>query len=247
MINPKKLKEKIMERGYWEISILPSEYSEDRLSFDKICELIEKHQVRHRGWFYPHIPRGSGYDEWYNKESFVESLVHWGAYLEIFRFYRSGQFVHYVGMFEDRIDDEHPMYVPWTPSMEKGPPKRLSLNPSLTVYKLTEILLFASRLGSEGVFGRDVEISVKLHNLDGRILKSFEDEAFRHYKSHTDVIDLGTRCSIEDLQRNHDQWAIDWALRVLEAFQVKPTCARKSLEDDQMKFYSWSHPRVRIA
>lgn len=236
MINVHELTKKIMERGYWEVSFLPAVRESDRLDSNGIKKLLEKHQIRYRGWYYPHISRGSGYDKMDCESTFVEGSVHWGAYLEAFRFYTNCKFTHYMGMIEDRIDDEPRGFSRWDLSMQGDPPRQPFLDPTLMVYKLTEILLFASKLGSEGVFGDEVEISIKLGNMGGRILKFLNHKKrIGQYKCHAKMINLSIRYPVQILEREHDWQAIDWSLTVLKQFGMKSRIA--DLKEDQKKFY----------
>ena len=240
MTDSAKVREKIVERGYWEIVLHPTEYAENRFDFTKLKEILEKHQVRYRGWPYPHIPNRKIHEGYYNKDRFVESFVHWAEYLENFRFYRSGQFIHYKGMIEDRLDDHPESFFAWTPEMQKDPPEQLFLEPTLTLYILTEILIFASKLVSEDMFGGEIRISIKLHNMNCRFLKSLSITRFPFFgrECHSETIVLGpVEFSSDSLSTEHDKLAIDWTMEILSKFDFTSEHMREILETDQKKFY----------
>ena len=171
----------------------------------------------------------------------MESFVHWAAYLEIFRFYRSGQFIHYMGMTEDRLDDHSPMFSEWTPEMQKEQPTQPFLEPIMTLHTLTEILIFASNIASENIFGDEISISIKLHNMNHRILKSLDHRRspFFDRECHSETIELGpSTFSIGNLKIEHDKLAIDWTLEILSQFGLTSEHMRGVLEKDQKNFYN---------
>ena len=241
MTDPEQVKEKIFERGYWEIILRPVEYNEQKLNFNEIRRLLETHQVQYLGWYYPHLSDNRKHGDYYNKENFVQSFVHWGEYLEIFRFYRSGQFIHYKGLREDRLADTPPLFAEWTPEMQTVPPEQLFLEPTITLYTLTEILLFASRLAIDGVFGDEAQIYVKLHNMNHRILRSLDirRSGFHYRECHSEIIELGPiTLSTDVLKSEHKKLAIDWTIEVLTQFNFTSEHIRGVLEKDQNNFFN---------
>ena len=98
----KELIEKIKSKGgYWRVIIRPTIYKEDLIfSLDKCKEIIEHSRVNLRGWSYPHIGR-SGIKV--AGDNSVDSFCDWpiGSMFEYWRFYQTGQFVHYFSMRED--------------------------------------------------------------------------------------------------------------------------------------------------
>lgn len=238
-----EIKEKIKERGYWEIVLKPAnpeDYSEKKFTHEQIRAWLEKHQVRYRGWYYPHFSETRTFGDYYNVQGYVESYVHWGSYLEAFRFYQSGQFVHYMGLQEDRLDDNPPLFAQWDESMQHPPPERLILDPTMAMYQITEILLFASGLASEGTFGDAVQISIKLHNMNHRFLQSLDRfrAPFYDRECHTEVIKIGPiTMSPDELKLEHDKIAIDKTLEIVALFGLTSEHMRKIFEDDQKKFY----------
>src|SRR5690348_12794894 len=105
---------KIKSKGYWEIELRPSVYKKDNLSLSECNEIIEKYQVRLRGWYYPHIAHHE-YGEVFNGDNFVEGLVDSFKHLEVWRMYTSGQFIHYLNFWEDWIG-----YQPYGHTNESG-------------------------------------------------------------------------------------------------------------------------------
>jgi len=240
-----EIKQKITERGYWEIVLKskPTQYAEKKFTHQQLRSWLEKHQVQYRGWYYPHLSENRNYGDYYNAQGYVESYVHWASYLEIFRFYQSGQFVHYMGMQEDRMADIPPLFGQWNTEMQKPPPEQLFLEPTMTLYQLTEIFLFTSGLASEGIFGDQVRISIKLHNMNHRFLKSLDRRrsGFHPRECHTEVIEIGPiNMAPEELKLEHDTLAIDKTIEILALFDFTSEHIRKVLENDQKNFYERS-------
>ena len=240
MTDSTEVKEKIVEKGYWEIVLHPIEYVENRFDFTKLTEILGKHQVRYRSWHYPHISNHKMHGDYYNKDNFVESFVHWAEYLENFRFYRSGQFIHYKGMIEDRLDDHPRLFSTRTPKIQKDSSKQLFLEPTLALCTLTEILIFASKLVSEDMFGGEMRISIKLHNMNRRFLKPLSITRFPFFdrECHSEIIELGpVEFSSDSLSTEHDKLAIDWTMKILSMFNFTSEHMREILETDQREFY----------
>lgn len=160
-------------------------------------------------------------------------------HLEIFGFYRSGQFINYMGLIEDRLEDHPPLFTEWTPSMQREPPEQLFLEPTITLYTLTEIFLFVSRLAKEGVFGSEVQTQIKLHNMNHRILKSLDIRRapFHYRECHSETIELGPiSLSPDVLETEHKKLAIDLTIEILAQFDFTSEHIRGVLENDQKNF-----------
>ena len=241
MTNPDEVKPKIMERGYWKIALQPTEYVKDRLDHENLEKLLKKHKVCLRGWSYPHVPATQVHQGFYTVENATEAWVHYEEHLEIFRFYQSGQFIHYMGMIEDRQGDHPPLFVEWTPKMQKKQPDQIFLDPICTLYTLTEIMLFASKLATENLFGDEIVVSIELHNMRDRILKSLDIQraVFHDEKCHSKAIKLGPKTySSDSLNIEHDKLAVDWTIEILSQFNFRSEHNKKVLENDQIRFYN---------
>lgn len=152
------LLQKIHSRGYWRVVIRPGEFVEKRVqNIAQLPPILKQAAVRFRGWDFPHV----------KGESVVIGLDHisqefeWDDYLEILRFYQSGQFVHISGMVEDWIDRGRL-------GIEPLPDKWLGVFG--TVFRFTEIFELASRLALSEVGHHHMHIEIKLADLVGRIL-----------------------------------------------------------------------------
>ena len=115
-----ELLEKIRSRGYWKVIIRPTDLVENRIENPAdLYRILDNSaaRIRHRWFGFPHIQweseTGRGKD-WIGQE------FQWGRYLELWRFYQSGQFVAYRGLYGDWAD-----HAPALPVPGRGRPPRL--------------------------------------------------------------------------------------------------------------------------
>lgn len=160
--------DKIKSRGYWRVTIKPTQFNEHLIpSISECRRLIEESKVSLRGWDYPHLPRvGEGLDngvDWI--EASTESMI-WIPILEYWRFYQSAQFAHLFNCEEDWVDLDQLQIQ----RISKIPlPKRV-LSILNTVDRVTEIYEFAARLAAKEIFSSDLSITVELHGMRDRAL-----------------------------------------------------------------------------
>jgi hypothetical protein len=154
-----ELLEKIRTRGYWRVLIRPRPYDKHRLDdINALLPTLEQARVVLRGWDYPHI----------NTEDvsvhldFIEQCTEWEHHLEVFRFYQSGQFVHYAGFPEDWRDQSG-----WWPADERwASGTRLGIG--ATIYRFTEVFEFAARLASTSAGDEAMTVILETHGIAGR-------------------------------------------------------------------------------
>lgn len=155
---------KIRERGYWHVLIRPTAFKRNLVSSLRELEsAVETSVVQIRGWDYPHWPK-SGVRR---IDDSIEGTVDWEDHKEYWRAYESGQFVHFFAMREDWLGENS--------SLRRVPvePKSV-LGYETTIYTFSEIFLFAARWTSKLGLGPEVLISVKLQELAGRHLHTFD-------------------------------------------------------------------------
>ena len=216
----KELINKIQENGYWKVVIRPITFKEDQInSIDECKKIIESQQVVLMGWSYPHIDKGgiriSGND---NIESFCDS--DFVGHYEYWRFYQSGQFIHYFSMIEDfRVVGEKLQTV----QRNLGTKSIKFLSIDSTIYLITEIFQFTQRLASMGVLGDSLEIIIELGNIEGRQL-FFWDSFSRFLNSNyictfrNENIIFKRIFSKETISKNAQEIAIDVCMDMFRKF-----------------------------
>jgi hypothetical protein len=156
-----RLLDQIRERGYWQVIIRPQRFNPTLIaSRNDLHQILEKSQVRIRGWDFPDLKNILNYQD------FIGAENDWDSYRSILRFYQSGQFIYIFSIFDDWRDRSsvYPIKDGWEPCKQLGVGN--------TVATFSEIFLFASRLSMSFIPNDDqVKIEIKIFNLTDRILE----------------------------------------------------------------------------
>jgi hypothetical protein len=155
--------EKISSRGNWKVIIRPDRFSQDKIEYNLLHPLVENTAVSIYDERFPNIVqeypllRGADY---------IGQEIAMGHFLEAWYLYQSGQFIDYLGMLDDWLDQSDWFRI--SPGWEPG--KRLSIEE--VVRHFTCIFVFASRLALTDVYADDTNlyIDVLLKGLQGRRL-----------------------------------------------------------------------------
>lgn len=159
----------IRSRGHWEVVIRPTKYVADRVAdFAELLPLVETNRVSARGWSFPYVDHG---DDRRRGADWVGQETAYGHYLEAWRLYRSGQFVHLAGIWTDWHDRPGN----WVPVHIRGRPV---LPVCDTVGRFTEIFEFAARLALSRAGDESMRVDVRLVGLAGR--QVYADNPSRH-------------------------------------------------------------------
>lgn len=165
-MNNNDLINKIKERGFWEVNIHPSKYSDKLIeSRTALKEVVRNSVVELRGWDYPHFRDSDG--EPYSILNGIEKSIDWERHLEFWRMTTSGNFYHLLGLREDRMENDEYRNI-WSKGDELKDKKVLGILG--TLYTFVEIFEFVKRLTSNGVFQDTVEVSIALNGLKDREL-----------------------------------------------------------------------------
>lgn len=238
-------KEKITNGGYWRVIIRPTKesYKKDRLTLSDLRGIVKQAQVRKRGWDYPHID-----DENLPaiSQTAIGSNVVFEGHNEYWEFSSSGQFSHLFSMVEDD----------WvTPERAEKIKKRFHFNQDRsatiskflemvsTVYRFTEIYLFAANISQFGELKTvpHWEVIIELHGVKDRMLyiEEFMRDLWSPYVCHfeNDVIEFRDILSREDLIAKFSEAALDKSIKTFELFGwLEPN--KKAIIEDQNKLLS---------
>ena len=209
--------EKIKQRGHWYIRFRGEQYNPQRLSTEVQCdELLRRLVVRLRGWNYPHYPReGAIYGP-----NYCEGTVDWEGHTEFWRFYQSGQFVHYLALREDWIaEDTWFMRDPRFAAIQPGS----ALFVINTIYTLTEVYEFLKRLTSHDVYGDAVTVSLELSPIDNRHLRLLDDfhraPLMGDYESRVPKFDWQKTYRRDEVLETSSELALDVIQKLFLLFQ----------------------------
>lgn len=161
------LLDNIKSKGYWRVNFQP--IVEEIIDLGKCREYVEQSSINLTGWDYPHIPNGNNetsgididnnyYQEW------IEVLSN--GRLEFWKMFQSTQFIHYFGLLEDWNPGRYSSL--WDNDIEAKSGEMLGV--TRTIYFITSVFQFLSRLGNNGLYKQGVEVNISLHNTKGRRL-----------------------------------------------------------------------------
>lgn len=158
------LLEKIKSRGYWRINFQPSTFNTEKASLGQCKDAVEKNAVIVRGWDYPHIAKKNDeYGAQMPAGEFYESWADWWNHIEFWRMYRSRQFLHYLALREDWFEKSD-----WASEYAKQIKPGTALGVVATIYQVTEIFEFLSRLVRSGFYKEHVSVEISIENTKGR-------------------------------------------------------------------------------
>jgi len=207
---------KIKKYGYWRILIRPLNFEKEKVKTLLECrEIIEKSKVSYRGWDFPHLDRV----ETSNGTDWIESGADFDDIIEYWRFYQSGQFVHYLAIREDyrRKDIES--------SIGKTEKNDRFFNIETTIYRITEVFEFAYRLLECMILNPNFEISINIIGVKERELFFFQRDRYlsNKYKSVIDKIEFAKEYSENDFIAKKDELTFECIEYVFEKFNFYPS------------------------
>lgn len=213
-----KLLEKIHSVGYWRVNIRPTVYEQHRIpSLAECREVIETSPVLLRGWDYPHVePEGA-----ISGEEWIESCADFMGNIEYWRFYQSAQFIHHLAVREDH---------------ELDTPAGSYLAILNTLYLITEIFEFASRLVSKKVLSPGIGISIGLIGAKGRELFFWNQARLLRQRCVSSVENITFARTYDEAQLlgHSAKHALDAVCWIFERFNWVPV-PREILVEDQKK------------
>jgi len=140
--------DRIRSRGYWRINF------------------VERNEVSLRGWQYPYVPvKQDDQQGSLPSGEFFEAWIDWWNHIEYWRSYRSRQFLHYIALREDWFAESD-----WDKELAKKILPGRAIGTARTIWQITEIFEFLSRLGRNDVYPSGAIVSLTLENTEGRQL-----------------------------------------------------------------------------
>jgi len=205
---------KVKERGHWVVRILPTDYVERIGLLAELEQAVRTSAVELRGWDFPHYDYNSPPNRTSN---YVEQSIDWRGFVELWRAYKSGQFVSISALMRD-----------WSDASDKGDwEANMLLSVEDTIFRFVEIYEFASRWAHTLSFGEVTIIECTLRNLSDRALAlSPRRGGFRiNCRCTQDEWPYHERCQTSDLLSTPSELAITPAIQLLEIFGFDTTAA----------------------
>jgi hypothetical protein len=191
----------VLSDPHWRVNFRPDEYTEDRIPKLANCfEIIEKNKLSLRGWDYPHLSnrdtqRGIG-------TNWVASWSDFWGHREYWRFYQSGQFLHFFSVREATETE-------WRQKLQREMSSHLSFMEDVDwdqvpgfisilnfIYSMTEIFEFAARLCQVQVYKGALDINIRNKGIQGFILAAGWDRGWHSYYAAAEN-ELGRSWSFE--------------------------------------------------
>ena len=167
--------QKINNLGHIKFVFEPNIYKKDLIEKKDLQNILEKTKISLRGWSFPHIPPYNTENDRapYFTSNGIEFFIDSNMYKEIFRFYKSGQFVGKFILLEDIIDKIN--------NTEVKPGKYLDF--LSLIYKITEIVLFIKNIVENiGVDGGLIKLEI--NNTKNRELESIFNSMILPFNSN---------------------------------------------------------------
>ncbi|SRR5216683_502378 len=158
--------DRIRSRGYWRINFQPRLLVETKSSLSECRDIVERNAVSLRGWQYPYVPvKQDDQQGSLPSGEFFEAWIDWWNHIEYWRSYRSRQFLHYIALREDWFAESD-----WDKELAKKILPGRAIGTARTIWQITEIFEFLSRLGRNDVYPSGAIVSLTLENTEGRQL-----------------------------------------------------------------------------
>jgi hypothetical protein len=227
------LLEKIKSQGYWRVNFRPATISDPLLSLKECFDVVDHNRVQLRGWDYPHVQRNEEHGGTGRQGEYFESWTDWSRHREFWRMYRSSQFIHYMTLWEDRIEGKD--------RVQSRIPAVSVLGTGGTVYVTTEVFEFLSRVTRAGLYKNGVTVELSLENAAARILwvddprrMGFLDDR----RNDAPRIKFGKTLSALEAVSTSSEIALDAALEIFDNFGWNPS--KDLLREDQSRLLNRS-------
>ncbi len=223
------LLKKIISRGYWKITIRPKEFNSELITPISQCiSIIKDNSLKLGGWDYPHFDLNI---KPLIATDYIEQSTDWWDHLEYWRYYQSGQFIHYCGLGEDWQEQR----TEWPQWIDSKPGESLAIFE--TLFMITQIFEFSARLAIKNILGSECFLKIELHNINNR--KLFMDRRNRmlsyDYKCIVNELIRTFELTAADLISNSSQYSIEHTIWLLNRFNwtgISPII----FTDEQKKF-----------
>lgn len=228
----KQIINKIKGKGYWQIEVTPTTYKQ-RFSLSECKKIVKEAQVQLRGWYYPDISDNT--EEFFIGNNYVENFCDWKDHLEVWRFYTSGQFVHYLALWED-IDYANQGFS--GNSHTKQNPSGTILEIRATIWTITELFQFIKNIYSENKIDQKITFSIKLDNVLNRKLQysdGLRNIGFRNFKCQINTIQINLVFDSEEFLNSYKDLAVKVTFEIFERFNCNLESYRESLKKHQQE------------
>jgi hypothetical protein len=166
-----EISEKVKTRGHWIVRVRPESYDVERsISSADLEKAVRESAVSLRGWDFPHFDYQRPCTR---TQKYVEQGIDWEHFVEMWRAYKSGQFVAINALWDDWRDKSS--FWPRQEGWQTG----TSLGVEDAVYRLVEIYEFAARWTQALGIGDAIVLECAIRGLTNRRLVLSPNRGFR--------------------------------------------------------------------
>jgi hypothetical protein len=226
---------------HWRVIFRPAEYNEILVpTLGKCFEIVEKNKVSLRGWDYPHLStysteRGQG-------NNWVASWSSFMSHYEYWRFYQSGQFIHFFGVREatkaewrQQLQSEIKSHLSHVRDIDWGKvPGYISI--INFIYSTTEIYEFAARLCQAQIYSGTIKIIIELKDIKGYVLTAPWERAWHNYYAASEnVLKYSNTYQSDKLVATSKEAALKTVIWFFERFGwINPSESMISQDQDKL-------------
>ena len=235
---------KIRSRGHWKVVVHPPCFNDARIpNKSDLAPILENSKVMLWGWSFPYLvedmSRSEGTD-WIGREVSFDSLI------ELWRFYQSGQFVHYSGMVSD-WSKHTGTFSGWPSQWDSGVPGRphVLLDIKEVMIRFAEIFEFAARLSSTQAGDDQMHLEIEVVGVENHLLRVSPNDKvdyFRKMVNPSHKIPFKFDLHMLELKSNTRGLGLKPAAELFAMFGWKPGIA--ILQDIQSELLSPSLTRA---
>jgi len=212
----------IKTRGYRTIRIRPDRYEPNpELQLAKLDDAVRASAVSLRGWDFPHYDHKTAP---IRKSEYVEQTLDWAHYVELWRAYRSKQFISVSGI----PDDWRGRSFLWPPPDGWTPGTTLGVEDA--IFRFIEVFEFAARWVTALKIDGSVTIAMEVFGLANRRLELGPNRMgfFTPRTAHEQSWSFSNSYSTADLLAKSRELSIPVATKLFELFgwDVSPDTIR---------------------
>jgi hypothetical protein len=161
----------VKAKPYYSVRFLPA--SPMDLSFERTVELVQSNAVRLRGWDFPHYDPNTVVRD----QRYIGVQVDWASHVEMWRMFRSGQFVYFGAPWDLAMDHQERLLKEFQNVVLVHSDQKKSIPGVLSfvgmIYSVTEFYIFAARL-AKALEMSGLLLEVGLKNVEGWALVAGE-------------------------------------------------------------------------
>jgi hypothetical protein len=221
----------IQKRGYWIVMMRPMTFEKERIRTVEDClAIVQRGQVSLRGWNYPHYHEsGVSAGGISIGTDYVQCITDHKSYKEIWRMYQTGQFFHRFACVEDW----------WQQTESQNVLEILS-----TLYRITEIYLFASHISLSDIWDTKMSITIELWGMSNRKLITLDPrrDLNNTYESMTDPLEYKKEYSKSEIVADPALHALECVVWLFRRFNWRSPELKEILKKEQNKFINGDIP-----